>query len=104
MAPDEKPSRNEDEYFAREEADLMKRRRGELEAEAVKAARKQHFMKCPKCGADLNEVDMHGVRVDVCNECHGVWFDAGEIDQLKPEDKHPIRQVFGDFFAGMKRK
>jgi hypothetical protein len=104
MVPDEKPSRNEDEYFAREDADLLKRRRAEVEADAVKAQRRQHFMKCPKCGADLKEMDMHGVKVDVCTECHGVWFDAGEIEQMRPEDRHPVRQIIGDFFTGLKRR
>jgi hypothetical protein len=103
MAIEEKPSRNEDEYFAREEADLLKRRRAELEAQQDKAARSQHFMKCPKCGADLRETEMQGVKVDVCPECRGVWFDAGEIDQIRPTDTHPIRQVFGDFFAGFRK-
>ena len=101
---DEKPSRNEDEYFAREDADLMKRRRAEAEAKARSAARQQHFMKCPKCGADLREKEMYGVKVDVCPECSGVWFDAGEIDLMQTEDKHPLRQAFGDFFAGLRKR
>jgi Zn-finger nucleic acid-binding protein len=46
---------------------------------------------------------MQGVKVDVCPECRGVWFDAGEIDQIRPTDTHPIRQVFGDFFAGFRK-
>jgi hypothetical protein len=103
MALDEKPSRNEDEYFAREEADLIKSRRSELEKDNEKKARAQHFMKCPKCGGDLKEMEMHSVKVDVCQDCQGIWFDAGEIDLMQPEDKHPVRRVIGDFFAGLKK-
>jgi Zn-finger nucleic acid-binding protein len=43
-------------------------------------------MKCPKCGADLNTVDYHGVQVDRCPECDGVWFDAGEVESLVEKD------------------
>lgn len=100
---DEKPSRNEDEYFARENAELLKRNRAEAEREAEKAARRQHHMKCPKCGADLSETAMHGVKVDVCPECRGIWFDAGELDQMKPEDRNPIRAGLREFISGLKR-
>ena len=103
MALDEKPSRNEDEYFAREEAELLKKRRAEAEAKARKEGRLQHFMKCPKCGADLKEMAMHGVQVDVCTECNGIWFDAGEIDQLKVDDRHPVKRVISDFFSGIRK-
>ena len=51
MANEEKPSRNEDEYFARLDADLMKERRARLDAERVKQERSAHHNKCPKCGA-----------------------------------------------------
>jgi hypothetical protein len=104
MALDEKPSRNEDEYFAREEADLLKKRRAELDGARDKAERASHFMRCPKCGANLREVEMQGLKVDVCPECGGVWFDAGEIDQWKTEERNPVQKIFGDFFAGLRNK
>ena len=99
----EKPSRNEDEYFARENAELLKRNRADAEREADKHARRQHHMKCPKCGADLKEASMHGVTVDICSECSGIWFDAGELDQLQPEDRNPVRQGLRDFIAGFRK-
>jgi hypothetical protein len=48
----EKPSRNEDEYFAKQDAELLKAQRARAEAERVAAERRMHFMKCPKCGHD----------------------------------------------------
>jgi Zn-finger nucleic acid-binding protein len=48
-------------------------------------------------------MEMHSVKVDVCQDCQGIWFDAGEIDLMQPEDKHPVRRVIGDFFAGLKK-
>ena len=49
----EKPSRNEEEYFARQEAELRKERRKTAELEQAEVERQTHHMKCPKCGYDL---------------------------------------------------
>ena len=46
------------------------------------AARRSHHMKCPKCGYDLITGEWHGVQVDQCTHCHGIWFDAGEAETL----------------------
>ena len=53
MPIDEKPSRNEDEYFAKLDAQLIKAQRERLDHERRKSERAAHFMKCPKDGADL---------------------------------------------------
>lgn len=76
----EKPSRNEDEYFVKYDAELVKQLRAKQDAEREKADRAQHFMKCPRCGAALKEVQYEGALVDVCSECKGMWLDAGEAE------------------------
>ncbi|MFQ5551664.1 MAG: zf-TFIIB domain-containing protein [Gemmatimonadales bacterium] len=85
MATD-KPSRNEEEYFARREAELIEQRRSEAERQRVTAERESHFMKCPKCGAGLETEAYHHVDIDRCPECHGIWLDAGEIEALVGKD------------------
>ncbi len=40
-------------------------------------------MRCPKCRADMEQVDYEGTEVDRCTICNGIWFDAGEIDVMK---------------------
>jgi PAT family beta-lactamase induction signal transducer AmpG len=40
-------------------------------------------MRCPKCRADMEQVEYEGTEVDRCTICHGIWFDSGEIDVLK---------------------
>ena len=40
-------------------------------------------MRCPKCRADMEQVDYEGTEIDRCTICHGIWFDAGEIEILK---------------------
>ena len=53
---DEKPSRNEDEYFARQNADLIKEMRAKLDAER-KTSEKKRDLKCPRDGSDLVETE-----------------------------------------------
>ena len=40
-------------------------------------------MRCPKCRADMEQVNYEGTEVDRCTICEGIWFDAGEIELLK---------------------
>ena len=81
------PSKNEDEYFAKQDAELMKKMRDILDQERAAQERRQHYMKCPKCGADLREEAHHHVKMDVCPECKGLWLDAGELDMIRHINK-----------------
>jgi hypothetical protein len=82
-----KPSRNEEEHFAKVEADRLKARKAAAAAEAEKAARQLHYMKCPKCGADLLTELYHKVQVDRCPDCKGIWFDAGEAESIVEQNE-----------------
>lgn len=96
MSTDEKPSRNEDEYFLKLDQELLKAQRARRDMERAEMERRQHFMKCPKCGYDMVEKDMSGIKVDECTHCRGVFFDAGEIDLLRGD-----RGGLGSFFGGV---
>lgn len=39
-------------------------------------------MRCPKCDGDMEEVNCDSVVVDRCVECHGIWFDHGEAEDV----------------------
>jgi Zn-finger nucleic acid-binding protein len=39
-------------------------------------------MSCPKCGAELIEVDYRVVKIDECSHCLGTWLDAGEFNTV----------------------
>ncbi|MGQ0703760.1 MAG: TFIIB-type zinc ribbon-containing protein [Gemmatimonadales bacterium] len=100
----DKPSRNEDEYFAREDAERIRRLREQQAAEQRTRERQSHHMKCPKCGADLLTEAFHHVQIDRCPECHGIWLDEGEIDQLMAhEDPGVFRRVLSDVAASIRR-
>ena len=74
-----KPSRNENEWFLRRDAEWLKEQRMLLDA---KRAEHPAGIRCPRDGAELIERDYGGVRVDLCSSCHGIWLDAGELEQL----------------------
>ena len=87
MPIQEKPSRNEEEYFARRNAELIKEQRAKLDQSRLSQERASHYMKCPKCGSDLAEREFHHVRIDECRECGGMWLDKGEVEMLAHVDR-----------------
>jgi uncharacterized protein len=86
----DKPSRNEDEYFAREDAELLRRQRERAHAASVDAERKTHYMKCPKDGYDLASSEYHGVQIETCPHCGGMWLDAGELQAVSRDDHQSV--------------
>lgn len=97
--------RREDEWFRQNELQLLEaarearlKRHAEREAheKAEERQRKKalHFMKCPKCGHDLEAETLDGIEIDRCTFCEGYFLDAGEIEQLFLKRKPPERQSF----------
>lgn len=39
-------------------------------------------MRCPKCRADMEQINYEGTEVDRCSYCNGIWFDDGELELL----------------------
>jgi Zn-finger nucleic acid-binding protein len=39
-------------------------------------------MNCPRDGAALADAKVDGCRLEKCPQCHGLWFDAGEMERL----------------------
>lgn len=97
------PSRNEDEYFHLQDQELIAAQRAKLDAERKAAERGKHYMKCPKCGADLREQELKHLKVDVCPECKGVWLDAGELDLIGKVKDSAFGSFFRDFLKGLPR-
>ena len=100
----DKPSRNEDEYFAREDAELLRKQRERAHRASIDAERKSHIMKCPKDGYDLTSSEYHGVQIETCPHCGGMWLDAGELEAVAHE-QHPslLARVFADALSTFRR-
>ena len=95
----------EDSWFQRNEKQLLEAARlarEKREAERMnsekeedrKRLRELHYMKCPKDGHDMVEQDLGGVKVDRCSFCEGIFFDAGEMEQLYPKPEAERRSLF----------
>ncbi len=81
MATEHTPSRNENEYFARVDADLrraLRARADEERASRVAADRN----KCPRDGSALVTRESNHVFIDQCPQCDGIWLDKGELELL----------------------
>lgn len=80
---DERGRALENEYFRRKEQELIERMRAKLAMQNAHAA----GIQCPRCDGKLMEADYEHIKIDVCDKCHGVWFDAGELAQVIEKDK-----------------
>ena len=39
-------------------------------------------MNCPICNVALVMAERHGVEIDYCPKCRGIWLDRGELDKI----------------------
>lgn len=81
-----KPSESEQEYFARTEAE-KKKQLAEQHAKSLaeqnrKELKELHWMRCPKCGMELQEIQYQEIAVDRCFSCNGTWLDDGELEKI----------------------
>jgi hypothetical protein len=96
--------RNENEYFAKLDAELLKTTRAMEAVKTQEAERRLHHMKCPKDGYDLVTTELHGVQVDFCAHCSGFWLDSGELAAIiKTDQEGVLSRVFTDVRASLAR-
>jgi hypothetical protein len=72
----------EDQYFAERDRELLERLRREQQAGAEGTSKEEARGRCPKCGTSLQPRSLHGVSVDACPACRGMWLDEGELQEL----------------------
>lgn len=99
MATNEKPSRNEDEYFAKVNAELIKAQRAKLDSARATQERTRSLNRCPKCGVDLRETEFHHVKIDVCPQCQGMWLDRGELEMLSHVKRSAVSRFVGSLIG-----
>lgn len=87
----------EEEYFARQDAELKRAHALQLRRHAEQAERDRiealHHTHCPKCGRPLETIDHDGVQVDRCSSCNGTWLDDGELERLTRREPRPRRSL-----------
>jgi len=78
----EKEKAEEDRYFAQRDRELIdKLKQGKVSAEET-SLRQQALMRCPKCGDKLVSLQHHGITVEECPSCQGMWLDRGELETV----------------------
>ncbi len=70
------------------------------ESPEAKKRRELHWMKCPKCGSDLVQENIAGVKVEKCPLCEGIFLDRGEFEELILK-KHEDRRSFMRRLTGL---
>jgi len=73
----------EDDYFRRQEQELIEKMRAKMAAEK----KESEALQCPKCDGKLVEVDFEDHQIDICDKCGGAWLDAGELESLTKKDE-----------------
>ncbi len=96
-----KPSEKEEEYFARQMFETKQKVEQEKQQQLAEAERQKakelHFMKCPKCGMNLVEIDYKSIKVDRCSSCEGIWLDTGELARIVKLEKGALDRLFSVF-------
>jgi len=96
-----KPSEKEEEYFAKMQFEKKKKieeeKHKKLATEEKNRLKDLHFMRCPKCGMELIEIDYKSIKIDKCSECVGIWLDAGELDSVSKIEKTGLDKLFSVF-------
>jgi hypothetical protein len=102
--PDHNP---EDDYFARIEREKTEKLRKQLQAENRKATAEErkaaHWLRCGKCGGQMDTQVFRGVEIEVCPDCGAVLLDPGELEALAGADQGGIFRDFASIFGGGRR-
>jgi uncharacterized protein len=84
---DEREKSLEDEYFRRQERELIEKLHAQRAEEEQRKKEEASVVHCPKCEGSLKEMSHEGVLIDRCNKCNGVWLDAGELERLAGQEE-----------------
>jgi hypothetical protein len=96
-----KPSQNENEYFARRDAEWLRERRLTLDAERAAREAADKRAKCPRCAKVLEERHFRTLKIDVCPDGHGVWLDPGELEMVLHLPRAEMLRVVHEVDGGL---
>lgn len=104
MTDIKRPASPEEEYFAREQAEKLRKLALQRQKELAEAERKQlrelHYMHCPKCGSELHTISFRGIDIDHCFACGGNWLDQGELEKIAAKEGGTVTQAILNLFKG----
>lgn len=50
-------------------------------------------MHCPACKETLVILELHGIEIDYCTQCFGIWLDAGELELMIDDETERAKLV-----------
>ena len=104
MVTEKEKRKAEEDYFSRVEFERRQKairdKQDHIEAKEKERLKALHWMRCPKCGMEMIEIDFEGVRVDKCSSCLGIYFDDGEVEQLAQKTAPGFVRRLSDLFKG----
>jgi len=72
----------EDQYHQEQDRKLIEELRKTHAVDAEAKLREAARERCPQCGVHLHRGRMHGVSVESCPSCHGVWLSKKDLDEI----------------------
>jgi len=65
-------------YFAERDREVLNKLRAQLQ----KVDKSGSDIHCPKCTGLLETYSFHGIILDRCLKCSGIWMDKGELEAV----------------------
>jgi hypothetical protein len=87
----------EDQFFAERDRELIAKLKTGKEEEHDAQVRAETRGRCPQDGEKLESRKLHGVAIEECPHCKGMWLDAGEWKVLAERERGGF---FGRWFLG----
>lgn len=51
-------------------------------------------MKCPSCSAELSQIKVSGISIDLCDRgCGGIWFDERELQHFDEQHEFDVEKL-----------
>lgn len=100
--PTEIEKQEEDRWFKEHEKELIETAKERKRIEEEKRQKELHYMHCPKCGHQLSCIEVEGIILDKCEKCEGLWFDKGELEQLRKREEEHKKNFLSKFMEMFK--
>ena len=90
----------EDDHFRKRDQELLVALRAKSAVESEQAIRQYSRMRCPQCGAPLEDTPARGGTMAACPGCGGIWLDKGAWEgRVGPQAHGWLQRLFAGLMA-----
>jgi len=90
----------EDRYFAERDRELIAKLKQVQAIEQEKTIRELARSRCPQCGERLHQRLLHGVMIEECPPCQGIWLNQAKLAEVS---RHRGEEWMSNFLEGLVR-